>query len=497
MNHLGISCGHHDAGIALIDDSGNILFAAHSERYSKIKNDANLNVDIIQDCAKYLTSGLVTCSFYERPLVKATRQLYSGQQIRFSQLSTSKLIGIDLIDQIAIRGSTKCYPHHLSHASAAFQTSSFDSAVVVVIDAIGEWDTLSIWEASYDDLGYAIYSKKFSLKYPDSLGLFYSAMTKQAGFKPNEEEYILMGLSSLGKATAQKEIIRDIYDPKTNKALQNAHKGLKHRIFESTSSADLAATAQNILELALEEIIKLAKSFSNNHNLVFTGGVALNCLANRHLGKWFEHIWIPPNPGDCGSSLGAAALRYGKKLNYQNAFLGTEIPGSYPTAASVQSLMENGIVAVANGRAEWGPRALGNRSLLADPRIANIKERVNTIKGREQFRPFSPAILEEHCEKYFEMPTGFSTSPHMSVVAKCKFPDNFPGIVHYDNSSRVQTVNSKQKGLRQLLELWYEKTGCPMLLNTSLNIKGEPIINSILDANRWANLNKLQVLTQE
>jgi carbamoyltransferase len=202
-----------------------------------------------------------------------------------------------------------------------------------------------------------------------------------------------------------------------------------------------------------------------------------------------------PNPGDCGSSLGAAALSYGKKLNWQNAYLGTDIPGPYPVKDLISELLTNKIVGVASGRAEFGPRALGNRSLLADPRGRDIKDRVNEIKRRQKFRPFAPVILEELVDQYFEMPKNWSASRYMQVVAKCKYPDKFPAIVHADGTSRVQTVSKDASGIRELLEKWYLMTDCPMLLNTSLNIRGEPMVNDRSDADRFEKLYGIKVLS--
>ena len=223
------------------------------------------------------------------------------------------------------------------------------------------------------------------------------------------------------------------------------------------------------------------------------GGVALNCLANRNLGDYFEKIWVMPCPGDAGSSLGAAALAYGKKLNWTNAYLGTEISGDYPVNACLNSLLSDRICGVASGRAEFGPRALGNRSLLADPRGKDIKDRVNAIKRRQEFRPFAPVILAEHSDEYFDMPKGFVDTGYMQAVGRCRQPDLFPAIVHVDGTSRVQTVARDGSGIRQLLEAWYQATGCPMLLNTSLNIRGEPMVNDRSDADRFESLYGVRV----
>jgi carbamoyltransferase len=197
-----------------------------------------------------------------------------------------------------------------------------------------------------------------------------------------------------------------------------------------------------------------------------------------------KDMWIMPNPGDCGSSLGAAALQYGKRLNWQGPYLGHDMGGEYPVDAILGELMTNKIVGVATGRAEFGPRALGTRSLLADPRGADIKDRVNEIKRRQKFRPFAPMVLEEHAEEIFNMMQ--EKNPYMQGTYSCLYENEYPAIVHADKTSRVQTVGKQDHpGVRALLEKWYFMTGCPMLLNTSLNIKGEPMVNNRADADRF------------
>jgi carbamoyltransferase len=223
------------------------------------------------------------------------------------------------------------------------------------------------------------------------------------------------------------------------------------------------------------------------------GGVALNCLANRNLGNYFDRIWIMPCPGDAGSSLGAAALVHGGRINWTTAYLGHNIAGKYPVNSILDELVVNKIVGIASGRAEFGPRALGNRSLLADPRGSKIKDQVNAIKRRQNYRPFAPVILEEHVHEYFDMPTGWSNTSYMQVVGRCRHPDLFPAIVHVDGTSRIQTVKADGSGIRELLEKWYVMTGCPMLLNTSLNIRGEPIVNDRADADRFEQLYGVKV----
>jgi carbamoyltransferase len=199
-----------------------------------------------------------------------------------------------------------------------------------------------------------------------------------------------------------------------------------------------------------------------------------------------------PNPGDSGSAIGAVAAYTQEKLNWQGPYLGTDIDRELDIDGIVKELIAGNVVAVANGRAEFGPRALGNRSLLCDPRGAKAKDMMNSIKKRERFRPFAPAVLEEHANTWFEMPV--DSSPYMQFVAKCRNQVYLPGVCHIDGTSRVQTVNySDNPKFRAILELWHEKTGCPMLMNTSLNIKGEPLVNTWQDAQRFQAKHKIKV----
>jgi carbamoyltransferase len=223
-------------------------------------------------------------------------------------------------------------------------------------------------------------------------------------------------------------------------------------------------------------------------NLVIAGGCALNCVANRLAGKYFDNIWIMPAPGDSGSAIGAVLAAHPNWRMHPGEFtpfLGHDIGGQSTNHSIVDYLEKNQICGLARGKAEFGPRALGNRSLLADPRGSDIKDKVNEIKQRQQFRPFAPAILEELVHDYFDMPSGWDNSRYMQVIARCRFPDLFPAIVHRDGTSRVQTVPKDGSVFRNLLEEWYDRTGCPMLLNTSLNIKGKPMVNTKEDAKEW------------
>ena len=529
MKILGISCGFHDAAISLIDND-EILFAGHAERYSKVKHDKDLNSELLNNALDYGYPDFI--SYYENPLLKKSRQLYSGQ---WKELFTEFSIKNKIAYQTGFNWNKTCFNyhnHHESHAAAGFQTSPFDDATVIVIDAIGEWDCITIWDATYDKDGMACYKRTWGAKYPNSVGLFYSAMTQKVGLRPLDEEYILMGMAAYGQPIYNREILEKFWKmggPQILRAKENLHLGTdwhtESSCFQSEEQDkyDIAASAQATLEQVVMYIMNYARRYSKSGNLVYMGGVALNCVCNTAVSKSWEDIWIMPNPGDAGSSLGAAALTYGKKLNWQGPFLGYDIKGEYPNGEIIKELMSTRqIVGVANGRAEFGPRALGNRTLFADPRGPDIKDKVNEIKRRQKFRPFAPMILEEKAEEYFDMPLvttpvpedtqpSFSVhkqgnhghyamkhipSPFMQYVSRCKKPDDFPAIVHADGTSRVQTVGPNDNiEVRKLLKLWEYYTGCPMLLNTSLNIRGEPMVNDIADAKRFTKLYGVKVCT--
>ena len=484
MNTLGISAGFHDAAAAVIDHRGEILFAGHSERYSRVKNDSNLCQALLSELCNWEYG---TVAFYERPWMHNLQQCYSGQRPR-SPWTTKGALRKYLGAWYQRPANTQVsYPHHLSHAAAGFQTSPYDRATVVVIDAIGEFDTITIWGAEYNRQGRAVYKRLWSQMYPRSIGLFYSAITQRVGLHPMDEEYITMGMSAYGQPRYVEECRALLED--------NLHIGIDPAWLWLATNEDIAASAQALTEELIYSVMRRAQELDWSSNLVYQGGVALNCLANRKLGNYFENIWIMPCPGDAGSSLGAAALAYGGRLRWTNAYLGHEIPGEYPVHALVDHLQSDRIVGVASGRAEFGPRALGNRSLFADPRGLDIKDRVNEIKRRQKFRPFAPVVLAEHVDEFFHMPRGWHSSPYMQSVADCRSPDLYPAVCHVDNTSRVQTVAADGSGIRRLLEAWYARTGCPMLLNTSLNIRGEPMVNDRADADRFEQLYSVKVFS--
>jgi carbamoyltransferase len=482
---LGISAGFHDAAATLIRSDGEIVFAGHSERYSKNKNDANLCESLLEEFCDY---PIDTIAYYERPWLKQLRNFVSGQGIDWHNITVNQVIKNQLGAWLQHPPrQVQAYNHHLCHAAAGFQTSPYDRATCVVIDAIGEFDTVSIWSAEYDRQGQATYKKLWSQTYPRSIGLFYSAITQRIGLHPLDEEYITMGMSAYGQPQYVEECRALLED--------NLHIGIDPDWLWLATNEDIAASAQVLTEELIYSVMRRAQQLNWSTNLVYMGGVALNCLANRKLGNYFENIWIMPCPGDAGNSLGAAALAHGRRLRWTDAYLGHEIPGEYPVRALVDHLQSDRIVGVASGRAEFGPRALGNRSLLADPRGSDIKDQVNEIKRRQKFRPFAPVILAEHVDEFFDMPPGWHRSPYMQSVAVCRRPDLYPAICHVDNTSRVQTVAADGSGIRALLEAWYERTGCPMLLNTSLNIRGEPMVNDRVDADRFEQQYSVRVFS--
>ena len=460
---LGINETSHDASVSLIKD-GEILFAGHAERYSKEKNDWYVNDSLIKDALQYGRPDHI--AYYEKPLLKASRLALRGGSGEWKP-------------RFDIEGvPRKSFNHHYSHAAAGYYTSNFNDAVIVVLDAIGEYNTSTIWIGEGDKI-----KLKYKQNYPVSFGLFYSAFTQLIGLMPNQEEYIMMGMAAYGDWTKYYRKV-DEYFPSYSKQKYNFHKGITDWGWVSEEDKfDIAAAVQVVYEQRLNEFMHMAYSITGKKNLVFMGGCALNSSANTLLWNIFDMIWIMPNPGDAGSSLGAAAALYGKHLDWKSPYLGYDLGGEYPIQKIIDGILKDGIVAVATGRAEYGPRALGNRSILADPRDPLIKDKVNKIKQRELFRPFAPVVMADHAHKWFDMDF---ESPYMQYTVKCLKPEQIPSVVHKDGTSRVQTVTREQHpDLYRVLNKFYLKTGVPVLLNTSLNIKGQPLLNDENDIIKW------------
>jgi len=464
MRILGINCLNHDAAMA-VTDGAEILWAAHSERYSKIKNDQYLNWEIVKEAMAYGPFDKVI--YYEKPWLKKWRQLKAGQ---YKHAFDPRELPSIYLRKFNIK-ITDYAQHHHSHMAGGYYTAPFDDANILTVDSIGELETMTLWDNE------KLIGRQ---NYPISLGLLYSAVTQRIGLKPNEEEYITMGMAAYGKPKYASFM-------KKHWLKRNNHRGVPKDDIKLATDYDLAASVQKVYE---DELKKIVVKHCKKINLVLSGGCALNCVANSNLKR---NIWIMPNPGDSGSALGCIPAITKQRLNWKGPFLGTNIEGEYPIDSIIKELKENKMVGVANGRAEFGPRALGNRSLLADPRGDDVKDMVNVIKRRQKFRPFAPAILQEDVHDYFDMPQ--ETSPYMQFVGKCKFPKEFPAIIHADGTSRVQTVTKEDnEGFYNLLKEWKRQTGCPILLNTSLNIKGKPMVNDRKDGNDFERKYNVKVV---
>ncbi len=431
--------------------------------------------------------------------------------------------------------------HHLSHAASAFFPSPFDKAAIVTIDGVGEWTTTSIYKGKKNQI-----EPLEEMKFPFSLGLLYSAFTFFCGFKINSGEYKLMGLAPYGKPRFVKIIEENIVKinsdgnfelnmdyfsfHRKNYMINNKFFKLfncKPREPESKIDAiymDIAASIQKVTEKIYLNIILKAKKITQEENLCLAGGVALNCVANGYLynKKIFKNIWVQPAAGDAGSAIGAALSFYHlglkkpntnlrndsdkmqnsllgqsfKKENYLNALRKEKLPYNYYNDKDLfdviaQDLINQKIIGWFQGRMEFGPRALGNRSIIADPRSKEMQNELNLkIKFRESFRPFAPIVLEEVFNDWFDG----KKSKYMSFVSNVK-RNNVHAVTHIDSTSRVQTIskNDKRK-IRRLIEIFYKKTDIPMLINTSFNIRGEPIVYSPYDAIKCFKKTNMDVL---
>jgi carbamoyltransferase len=459
---FGFNETSHDASVSVIKN-GMILFAGHAERYSKEKNDWYTNKELWDDAYRWGKPHAI--AYYEKPWLKKIRLSLRGGAADWKPLHRYDV----------------AFKHHYSHACAGYYTSPFDKAAIVVLDAMGEFATSTVWSGDGEDIKLVK-----EVKYPLSFGLFYTAFTKLIGLKPNEHEYILMGMAGYGDPTTYYEDVLS-YFPSITSQKYNYHKGITdwpYNILKEQDKFDIAAAVQFVYQERLMEFMsKVRHDLPEYNNLVFMGGCALNASANTKLWDLFDDIWIMPNPGDAGSSLGAALALRGQHVKWEGPYLGHDLGNEYPVDEIFNEIITNKICAVAAGRAEFGPRALGNRSILADPRDPDIKDKVNLIKQRELFRPFAPVIMAEHASEWFDMDY---ESPYMQYTPKCLKPELIPSVVHVDGTSRVQTVTKEQHpGLYEVLRRFYEATGVPVLLNTSLNVKGQPLLNDKEDIKLW------------
>jgi len=463
MLKWGISALFHDASI-VVEKDNDILFASSSERFSRIKSDKHLCNGLVKEALRFGHPDKVY--WYENTFLKSLRIFLKNNKIKFYFIKR-------YLNEFGIDCPIEYSSHHLSHLRSSSYTSPFDinNSIGVVVDAVGEFDSLSMWDIKNNK-----FKKLYSQKYPLSLGLFYSSMTDLIGLNPLDEEYILMGMSAYGK---NNDVI-DKLKPLLNK---NLSKGCRSFLdVEKMNKFDVAFATQRIFETELYNKVKFFIDKKGYSKILYSGGCALNCKANSLLGT-LGNLWIFPNPGDSGSGVGAIDTSH---INFKDMFLGYDCGGNRKINDIVEHLNKGIPVGVLNGKAEFGPRALGNRSILADPRIYKMRDMVNNIKGRELFRPFAPCVLDVFANEFFELNPRLDYS-FMQFTAKCKKPKSIPSVVHIDDTCRVQVVTEKNKFLYDILLKWYKVSGCPVLLNTSLNVKGKPIVNSYNDLHEFKN----------
>ncbi len=567
LNILGISAFYHDAAACLVRD-GEIVAAAQEERFTRKKHDPEFPANAIQYCLREARIGpedLDFVGFYDKPLLKFERLLesYLGvapQGLRSFMMAMpvwvkEKLFTRELIrrEMGEYRGKVLFAEHHESHAASAFYPSPFEEAAVLTMDGVGEWATTSygIGRGNQVDLLAEIH-------YPHSLGMLYSAFTYFTGFRVNSGEYKVMGLAPYGQPKYVDVILDRILHLKedgsfkmnmdyfnylhgltmTNGAFSSLFGGEPRKPESPLTQRemDLACSVQKVTEEVMLRMARHVHQQTGMENLCLAGGVALNCVGNGRLLREapFKRIWIQPAAGDAGGAVGVALLIHHKVLGHPRSTQpGDSMKGSYLGPAfsdvEIQSyldsvgaayeklgyqnliartaclLAQEKIVGWLNGRMEFGPRALGARSILGDPRSPRTQAVMNLkIKFRESFRPFAPSVLREHVGEYFEMN---EESPYMLLVApvkkerrlpmteeqkklfgieKLNIPrSDIPAVTHLDYSARIQTVDSRHnRAYYDLLQEFYQLTGYPVLVNTSFNVRGEPIVCTPEDAYR-------------
>jgi carbamoyltransferase len=569
MNILGISAFYHDSAACLVRD-GEIIAAAQEERFSRKKHDAGFPRHAIEYCLR--EAGLAAASqldlvaFYEKPFLKFERLLstYLACAPR-GWRSFLKAMPVWMKEKIWLKATLReelhfegplIFPeHHESHAASAFFPSPFERAAVLTIDGVGEWTTTSVGRGE----GNQVELLK-ELRFPHSLGLLYSAFTYYLGFRVNSGEYKVMGLAPYGEPKFRDLILSELLDLKSDGSFRlnlryfdfMAGLTMTNRAFDQLFGGpprkpegeltqrhmDLARSIQAVAEEVMLRMARHVHELTGERHLCLAGGVALNCVGNGRILRegLFEKIWIQPAAGDAGGAFGAALIgwhRYHEKPRQvsgqgdaqRGSFLGPAYDAApflkehaiphremarEELAPHVASLLENGnVVGWFQGRMEFGPRALGNRSILGDPRRSDMQEKLNLkIKFRESFRPFAPAVMEERAGDCFELET---PSPYMLLVAPVKEAlrlnncsrspvggagsdfaaalkqrrSSLPAVIHVDFSARVQTVSAATNPpFYDLLEAFEQRTGCPVLVNTSFNVRGEPPVCTPEDAYR-------------
>jgi carbamoyltransferase len=538
MLEMGISCYYHDSAVAVLDET-EIKFAIHEERLSRVKHDARFPVLAIGHALEACGIGINDLDkivFYEDPSLKLgrlwdqvidgwprSRRMFTEDIPRFVQHKLP--IAEQIREHLGFQGGIEHSQHHRSHAASAFFTSPFERAVVVTLDGVGEYETATVYLGEGNRL-----VKKRSIHFPHSLGLFYSVFTDYLGFVVNEDEYKVMGLAPYGRPKHVGKLLGPILRLQDDGAFTLdqrffdfcsherhyapaliAHLGIAPRRLEepiTTQHQDLAASVQQALEAAMANLLTpLIREFGTK-DFCFAGGVALNCTANsamiRELGI---RSWVHPAAGDAGGAMGAAlqsVMRARESAPCRRYKLSPYLGVSYPEPVIKASLSLNQVrfrqcaaiaediadrlasgqvVAILHGRDEWGPRALGARSILADPRRPEMKDHLNAkIKFREEFRPFAPVVKKEAYGDWFET-LDMAESPYMLYTHEALRPQLTGAVTHVDGTSRVQTVSAQQNAyLYRILEAFERRTGVPVVINTSFNLRGEPIVSSPSDA---------------
>lgn len=543
---LGISANYHDSAAALLID-GQLVAAMQEERFSRIKNDPALPLAAARAClahAKLDARALDEVVFYENPYGKLERVLLSMLRTfprslrQFPRALASQLGGkLWVLDALSSelgvpRERITHREHHASHAASAYFASPFERAAILTVDAVGEDTSTALWLGEGRTL-----TCKERIAFPHSLGLLYSALTAYLGFEVNEGEYKVMGLAAFGQPKFRAEFEKlvhlerdggftlglEYFDSHTNTEVgfsKTLEALLGPRRMPGTPwkldgaeipaadqrAADVAATLQAVLEDALLGLARRARAVTGADALCLAGGVGLNAVANARLFReaGFGEFFVQPAAGDAGGALGAGLLaaseRNEQRTSFAHAAWGTSVSGATAQSvaeglglktrrvdsvvdATAERLLRGEVVAWVQGRFEWGPRALGQRSLLSLPTPLAVKERLNrVIKRREPFRPFAPMVLTSRAGELFG-PFAPRLAPFMTTVAEVKSDarGKLEAVTHFDGTARLQTVEPDTL-VGQLLERIGRETGTPVLLNTSLNGQGEPIVATEADA---------------
>ena len=563
MNVLGVSAYFHDSAAALVID-GAVVAAAQEERFSRRKGDPGLPKQAIRFCLE--TSGLKPeeldrVVFYEKPFEKFLRIVGSclgnaPHGYRFFRGSVGAWFEKKLWvqDELAGVAGVKAdriafCSHHLAHAAGVFLTRPLDSAAVLVVDGVGEWASTTIGRLRRSSRGLG-YEELRRVEFPHSLGLFYSAFTAFLGFKVNEGEYKVMGLAALGRPTyvkAIRQLLRRSEDGAFRLDLKYfAHDrstitgwsrqledllgacrrpGAPRTAGDWERDADIACSLQHVIEDELLNLAGLARKLTGETDLCYSGGVALNSVANKRLALEgpFRRIYVHPASGDAGAALGAALAYWGSQVDLTRCstpaftpYLGSpvdlrSVDAWLPSDSGIrreearsekvfcdllsQLLVLNLTVGFISGRAEWGPRALGARSLLARPDLPSQKDRLNRTKNRESFRPLAPVCLDRYADLCFaDLSPGLTLEPYMlsTATTRPEWRERLRAATHVDGSARVQVLRPEDHPrLYRLLEHFHSRTGIPALVNTSFNVDGEPLVNSLDDA--WRSFQESDV----